>query len=261
VCKETDKVCWNRCTRKESYISGNSFENQLDILKEGAENILEWSGAYPVAFRGGSFDADATTLKVLQSLNIHIDSSLSSPDHDLARELPVNMVSEYGSLVEVPLYNYVDLGIGSFRRYRIFDIESATLLELKYLVDAAIQDHLGTIVLLMHSTSFCRPEFSCPIQQNLDRFDDFLSYVGSVPEVEVITINDFWQQYMLNREAFVGSGIVPETGYFLTLYRSIVRFNQGINNRVFVGINVVIFILLFLFGAYILKRYLLKDSS
>jgi hypothetical protein len=77
-------ACWQQCTKKESFIGGNSYERQLAILREGADNIERWSGRYPIAFRGGAFDADLTTLKALRALNIPIESSLNRPSHVLA---------------------------------------------------------------------------------------------------------------------------------------------------------------------------------
>ena len=39
VCAKTDMDCWEKCTNHESIISRNSYENQFEILGEGAENI------------------------------------------------------------------------------------------------------------------------------------------------------------------------------------------------------------------------------
>lgn len=242
-CDTKDLDCWHRCTKKQSFLSGNTLENQIAIISEGARNIEKWSGRYPVAFRGGGFDADVNTLKALRVLNIPVDSSLSNPDHPLATKLPVNKVGVYEGIVEVPLYNFTeDLILKKSLRY--LDIESNTLLEQKYLLNEAIKNGTRTVVMLMHSFSFCRPEYGCPAEENIERFDNLLAYIKTVPDIKVITFKEFWDGYQANAESFLGESYIPTTMYFHTLHRSFVRFDQGVKNKLFLIGNVVVLIAL-----------------
>ena len=243
VCDAKDMGCWHRCTRKQSFLPGNTLENQIAIIGEGARNIEKWSGRYPVAFRGGGFEADVNTLKALRALNIPVDSSLTGPGHQLATKLPLNKVGEYEGIIEVPLFNYTeDLILKKSIRY--LDIESNSLLEQKYLLNEAIKNGTRTVVLIMHSFSFCRPGYGCPIEKNIERFDNLLAYIKTVPGIKVITFKEFWDRYQVNAESFLGEGDIPSTTYFHTLYRSFVRFDQGIKNKLFFLGNVALLIVL-----------------
>lgn len=242
-CDTKDIDCWHRCTRKQSFLSGNTLENQIAIIGEGARNIEKWSGRYPIAFRGGGFDADVNTLKALRALNIPVDSSLSNPGHQLATRLPINKVEEYEGIVEVPLFNYTEDLILK-RSLRHLDIESNTLLEQKYLLNEAVNNGVRTVVLMMHSFSFCRPGYGCPIEENIQRFDNLLAYIKAVPDIKVITFKEFWDRYQANAESFLGTGYIPSTNYFHTLHRSLVRFDQGVKNKLFFLGNVAFVIVL-----------------
>lgn len=243
ICGTKDIDCWHQCTKKQSYMSGNTLENQIAIIGEGARNIEKWSGRYPVAFRGGGFDADFNTLKALRALNIPVDSSLFNPGHQLATKLPVNNVGEYEGIVEVPLYNYTeDLILRKFPR--ILDIESNTLLEQKYLLNEAIKKGTRAVVLLMHSFSFCRPGYGCPIDSNIERFNNLLAYINTVPDIKVITFREFWDMYQEKPESFLGDSHIPRTNYFHTLHRSFIRFDQGVKNKLFLLGNVAAFMAL-----------------
>ena len=241
TCEPENIVCWQRCTKEESFLSGNTVDNQVTILEEGARNIEKWSGRYPIAFRGGGFDADFNTLKALEILNIPVDSSLSRPSHTLASVYPINKVGEHEGVIEVPLFNYKEDLIVA-KPYRHLDIESTTLLEFRKLLGDAIENDVRTVVLLMHSFSFCRSGFGCPIQQNIERFDNLLAHIGAMPQVEVITFTNFYDIYQEQPERFLGEDKVPSTNYFHTLHRSFVRFDQGIKNKIFLLTNITIFI-------------------
>lgn len=259
-CDKKDIDCWNRCTKTQSYMSGNTLENQIEIISEGALNIEKWSGRYPVAFRGGGFDADVNTLKALRVLNIPVDSSLYNPGHQLATKLPVNKVGEYEGIVEVPLFNYTEDLILK-RLPRVLDIESNTLLEQKYLLNEAIKNGIRTAVLLMHSFSFCRPGYGCPIEKNIERFDNLLAYIKTVPDIKVMTFREFWDMYQASPETFLGESHIPRTKYFHTLHRSFVRFDQGLKNKLFLLGNVAVIIgltsIMVIFGVkwFRLRRY------
>lgn len=239
VCKQQDTVCWNKCTKEISYISGNTLENQVTILREGADNIRKWSGKYPLAFRGGAFDADISTLKALKKLGILVDSSLSGPDHALARVFPINTVSEHNGVVELPLFTYREKLL-LIKRISFLDIESTTLVEHKYLLNEAITGDIRAVVLMMHSFSFCRREQGCPIIQHVKRFDKLLEYVRRNPNLKVSTMSEVWQEHQTNKEQFSVVGLIPETTYFLTLHRSLVRFGYGWKNKVFLFGNLVL---------------------
>jgi len=245
LCPARDIACWKQCSRRKSFIRGNSYEAQLEILREGARNIERWSGSHPVAFRGGGFDADETTLRVLRALGIRFDSSMDLPTHPLSRLYPANRVSERNGVVEVPLYTFRD-DIVVERRDKFADIESLSLPELKELVRTAQRRDMRTVVFIMHSFSFCREPGSCPNRQVIRNFEGFLGFLKAEQGVRVITIKDLAQDYDRHPSDFAGSGVIPTNGYWMVLYRSFSLFGDSPNNRWFAVANAAAVLLLIL---------------
>ncbi|MBL8201850.1 MAG: hypothetical protein JNK40_12855 [Chromatiales bacterium] len=258
-CGPQDMDCRFRCSRSEGRTAGTSLENQIEVLREGALNIERWSGRYPVAYRGGALQADVNTLKALKALDIKIDSSLAGPGHPLAAVLPVNQLGVHEGVLEVPLLAYEENLVLS-RRLRFLDQESAILGEQRHLLEQAADMGLGAVTLLMHSFSFCDPRVACPIEANIERFDALLDYlVGRQDRFRVMTMRDFWEAYEKDPRAYLLAppARLPEVGYGLTLYRSVVRFNQGWMNVAFLLGNVVAALLLLatlFWGARRLRR-------
>ena len=219
------------------------------MLTEGAENIARWSGRYPVAFRGGGFHSDLITLKVLKALNIPIESSLNSPHHVLAEVYPINRVAVFDGLVELPVFVYTE-NLLFKRRHKVLDTETLSLREMIALTDTAVAHDVRTLVVIMHSFSFCR-DYYCPLKDNAEKFKRFLDYLAGRADIEVITVRQFWKRYQKQPESFVGSGFEPQTGYAYAVYRSFARFNHGLEYRLFaltnVGIAVVLMVILVLF--------------
>jgi len=240
-CAPDDMDCRFRCSRQEGRVAGTSLENQIAVLREGALNIERWTGLYPLAYRGGALQADANTLKALKALDIKIDSSLSGPQHPLAAVLPVNQLGVHDGVLELPLLAYEENLLVS-RRLRFLDQESAILGEQQHLLEQALDMDLGAVTLLMHSFSFCDPRVACPIEANIRRFDKLLNYLAGRPaDFRVMTLRDFWQAYEKDPQAYLrpAPDRLPEVGYWLTLYRSAVRFNHGWMNVVFLVGNVL----------------------
>jgi hypothetical protein len=83
---------------------------------------------------------------------------------------------------------------------------------------------------------------ACPIEANIRRFDKLLDYLaGRQADFRVMTLRDFWQAYEKDPQAYLRPvpDRLPEVGYWLTLYRSAVRFNHGWMNVVFLLGNVL----------------------
>ena len=238
ICKAGDSACRRQCSASTSHLVGNTYQNQLAILKEGAENISRWSGEWPVAFRAGAYRADETTLEALKSLHIAIDSSIDGASHELAAVYPINQVTEHNGIIEIPILNFRTLKLGSYTSYRELDLESNTFPEVRSVLDQSRKLGIRTVMTIMHSFSFCRRENgACPHRENIENFANLLDYVASEPRIRVLTLREFAKEYPNEPDKFTGTGAMPVTGYFLTLYRSVLRFNEGWKNRIFAGAN------------------------
>lgn len=239
-CETGDLECRSRCTQAEGRTAGTNFENQVQVLREGALNIERWSGHYPVAFRAGALRADTNTLKALAALNIPIDSSMSGPHHELATVLPVNQLGSYEGVLEIPLLAYGE-SLPLSRRVRFLDQESSTLQEQKFLLRRASETGIAAVPLIMHSFSFCDPGVACPIGRNIERFDALLGYLANnADRYVVMTMREFWDAYRVNPVAYLGapSPRLPKVSYWLILQRSVIRFDQGWMNLAFLLANV-----------------------
>lgn len=245
-CAPEDMDCRFRCSRTEGRTAGTSLENQIEVVREGARNIERWSGRYPIAYRGGALQADLNTLKALKALDIKIDSSLSGPQHPLAAVLPVNQLAVHDGVLEVPLLAYEENLLVS-RRLRFLDQQSAILGEQRHLLEQAAELGVVAVPLLMHSFSFCDPRVACPIEANIARFDALLDYLDRRQDrFRVMTLREFWEAYQQDPQAYLRAppARLPEVGYWLTLYRSLERFNQGWMNVAFLLGNLVAWLVL-----------------
>jgi len=262
-CAPEDMDCRFRCSREAGRVAGTSLENQVKVLREGALNIERWSGRYPVAFRGGALQADVTTLQALKALDIGIDSSLSGPGHPLAAVLPVNQLGEYAGVLEVPLLAYGE-NLLLTRRTRFLDQESSILAEQRVLLDQAAEMGVGAVPLLMHSFSFCDPAVACPIPANVERFEGLLEYISGHPDrFQLMTMAEFWAAYRENPRAYLAPPPerMPEVNYGLTLYRSLVRFNHGWMNVVFLLGNLLLLLALLVALGWGARRYLRRPVA
>jgi len=141
------------------------------------------------------------------------------------------------------------------------DMEANTLLELTRILDQAKEHDIRILPLLMHSFSFCRPNTSCPINENIQRFDKLLKYIAKDEQMDIITMAEFAELYEKNPEQFIGSGFIPETGYLMTLYRSFIRLNQGWKNIVFFSANLAALIAIVIVTIIIIKRILRRRNT
>ncbi|MBI5618891.1 MAG: hypothetical protein HY943_21660 [Gammaproteobacteria bacterium] len=234
TCPKEDLACRARCIKEDSFIVGNTYENQLKILKEGADAIREWTGGRPLlAYRGGGYVADENTLKALRALEVPIDMSLSGPEHPLARRLPLNKAAELEGMLEIPLYDFTENLFGH-KRNKHLDVETTSWPEQRAIIEEGIAHDVRVIVLMLHSFSFCEATRGCPAQASIDRFAKLLDYLKARPDVKVVTVSALWDAYRKDPTILTGgSGHVPETGYWLTLRRSAERFDEGWSNRLF----------------------------
>jgi hypothetical protein len=64
---------------RTDYIADLPPERQREMLIEGAERILRWTGKSPIAFRAGNMGASEQTLSIMPDAGLWIDSSYSFP--------------------------------------------------------------------------------------------------------------------------------------------------------------------------------------
>jgi len=242
-CDEDDLKCRRRCTKGDNRLAGNNVAQQKLLIDEGLVNLERWAGYRPQAFRAGSFSADENTLDALRQAGVALDSSDSGPHHPLSRKYPINQVSMDDGLLEIPIYNFMTFQVTDYQQYRRFDLESNTFLELKSVLQQAIEHKAGTVMTIMHSFSFCRPETDCPNTRAIQNFDHLLGWIANNQSIRVVTIPEWLQYYSGSPEWVSGSGYVPTTGFGLTLWRAWRRWDEGPKNKLLIITSGAIFLL------------------
>ena len=253
-CREDDLQCRKTCVSGENRLAGNSVAQQRALIQEGLDNLERWAGYRPVSFRAGSLAADEHTLDALREAGVLLDSSLSGPTHPLARYLPLNQASKERGLIELPVFNFVSMNLGGSSQYRSLDLESNTFLEVKTILEQAFRHGAGTVMTILHSFSFCRPEGGCPNTRAIDDFDTLLGWMASTPWVKVVTVPEWLAEYGKDPMALSGTGDVPQTGHWLTLWRAWQRWDEGPKNKVFVLAHVGVLALISAIVPIVLRK-------
>lgn len=231
---------WDRMCMKDY-----SLEDQIDIIKKGADLLFQWIGEHPIAHRAGSFGANEETLLALRENNIFLDSSLfASYPHCQLNSKSINQVFEYNGTIEVPPTLYIPLKLGKFVNYRNVDIDACTLSELKHVTKVCNEKGLSVMTVLLHSFSFIKrnPDSTIfsPDDVDMKRFDRFLSFCTKDLGTEFITMKELYEEYKHAPENFIGDDVVPTTGFFKTFIRACQRWRTSRKNQI-----LILFVLLF----------------
>lgn len=225
-------------------------EDQIAILNAGKAFLKHWTGKDVMAHRAGAFRANMDTLRAVEATGLLADCSLSPGSRvhmPLVNDLGVtNLVRRIGKVWEIPVTYYHQLRVGRWHSKRILDIEGSTLPEIKRVTRWALQEGLPTICILMHSFSLCRR--GKPNRRVIRRFASLLAWLQKQYGIEIGTIEQVCER--LTHEN-VSSIAIKETntGLLLTLFRSLLMWNDGWRNRLIalmglIGITILMLTLL-----------------
>ena len=217
------------------------YEQQVELLGYGKALIEQWIGERLVAHRAGGFGASHETLRALKSVGIPVDSThIGSPycqlDPEKVPRNPVQVTPE--GIVELPVTQFVQFRLGPLTPKKPFDINANTLSELQFVVRAARGAGLRVVTLLMHSFSFLkrskdRTVFT-PIPAEVKKFERFLRFLSQQPDVEVITVKEFYQRYQRHPHLFSAPAAtpLPVSGVIRSFLRACRYVNRGRGNAV-----------------------------
>jgi len=219
------------------------LNKQIQIVKDGKALLMKWTGENLIAHRAGAYGLNEDTLKALHANEIPIDSSMFYNHHNCKVTWTKNKVVERNGIIEIPVTgfyrtNHLKVGpvlIKGPQRFVKTDIDWATLDELIYFVKEAKKHDIRVINLFMHSYSLLKFDQNLsniePDRADINKLDDFLSFVSSDPLVKIITTQDFYKMYQQDPREFVGSDYVPTIEnpiYFKNLLKSI--YNKVLKN-------------------------------
>jgi peptidoglycan/xylan/chitin deacetylase (PgdA/CDA1 family) len=216
------------------YLHDFSLEEQIEIIREGAELLKTWIGESPVAHRAGWYGINEDTFKALEVNGIAVDSSMFYSRPSCHFTITKNKVIEFNRIAELPVticHVQPEFTLGALRYkrqpyYAKTDVDWLNLDELLWFVEEAMRHNLRVIDLFLHSYSFVKFDSSLtnfrPDHDEAEKFDRLLSVVTKHPKIEVITVKQFHDLYSSNPELFnEGSDYVPRLNRHLSLIKVI----------------------------------------
>lgn len=186
----------------------STYQEQYKILSYGTDYIRKHTGKQPTSFRGGAYNCNEATFRVLSDLGYRVDSSCfyKSPDNRSCRPhhfRSLNQTTEIGSLIEFPVV-IVSNRSGSIRKFDLNALDTKDLIALTE--NMKERKAFTSVQFMFHSFSFLDrsgqpgqtpdPSFSAKDVYGIDRkltkrFEDFLDYLKNDPGVEVVTFEEY----------------------------------------------------------------------
>jgi hypothetical protein len=126
-------------------------EAELDhFFERGLSAFARWRLAKPVAVRAGNFQADAAFYRAAARAGVALSSSLT-----LHAERPGGDARRIGSVVELPVFSYVD-PLGRHHRHRILSITGSSYSETVSVLGQARDQRISPIIILTHPQEFIK---------------------------------------------------------------------------------------------------------
>jgi len=231
---------WWRGDFARKRLTDYSLAEQVEVMGIAKEAFRRACGFDPVAHRAGGLLANGDTLRAMEANGIPVDSSVAPRYHlyDLGggRAEPT-VPRRLGGVAEVPVTTFVQLRLGGWKLSRNFDINADSLGELRFVVDRAVRQRAPAVTLLMHSFAFVgrnreSTEF-WPATAELRRFERFLEFVASRPDVEVVTFRDLAARLAKEPGLLEGPEFAPTAGLARMYGRSWERFGTGWKSKAF----------------------------
>ncbi len=188
-------------------ISSYDYSTQRKIIEYGIDFIEKNTGVRPVSARGGAYDCNEVTFKVLEDLGIKVDSSCFYAHTGVGNQFhhfrSLNQVVNINNIIEFPIVNmYNDRG-----KPKKFDINQLSLRELTYFINHMKErDDFNAVQFMFHSFSFIQQSASDteePIFISgshkaygihnglIERFEKFIDLLQKDPDIELITFNQY----------------------------------------------------------------------
>jgi peptidoglycan/xylan/chitin deacetylase (PgdA/CDA1 family) len=175
---------WAKLTEAErtgltAELATYGFDEQLDLIRRARELLIQAGAPAPIAFRAGSYAANADTLQALDALGFRYDSSHNGCHHPWPSALPlppalVAPAAAPGGLIEVPVSQIAE-GQGKLRHLQICAV---TFREMRAALTAAqrLAHPLATIV--SHSFELASRDglrVNTVVRRRFDRLCEFLA--------------------------------------------------------------------------------------
>lgn len=151
-------------SRKRQHLSYYTQAEQTILIGKGVEMLKEAGVAQVLAFRAGSFAANADTYAALSANGIHFDSSLNATSAvsapDIQRERRVFTPCRIGDVSVYPITVFAD----GFGRARHAQVGACGSLELEQMLEGYAAAGMDDVVIFSHNfemlrSGSCEPDF------------------------------------------------------------------------------------------------------
>lgn len=202
-----------------------SYEQQEKVIQYGIDFIKENTGKAPVSFRGGGYQVNDDTFKVLDKTGIKYDSSYyyDHTTNTFEKFDSLNLIGKASdqveNLVEFPVIRTIKRN-GTLSK---LDLNSMTFDEIvDVLEEMKARDDFPAAQIMFHSFSFMDQKeqpFVTPyfhegthmaygVSSTLEeRFINVLEYVKNDPDIEVVTFESYDELHLELPEGDAGDGI------------------------------------------------------
>ena len=210
------------CFPAEKYwMSLNSLEEQIEILRHGKDLLEEWLKKPVIAHRAGAYALDHNTLVALREVGIPIDSSMFYGHPHCKVIWSKNQPVEQEGILELPVTVLLqqttwDWGVYRYERgmhYLKTDINWCSLEELQQFVAASKQKNGLIMNLFLHSYSLIKYDKYflrfMPDESAIERLNAFLAFCDRDPEIIPVSLRDFGQRFASELAALSGEDSIP----------------------------------------------------
>ena len=163
-------------------LTGYDLEAQRALISRARDLLIEAGAPDPIAFRSGSYAANASTLAALRSLGIRYDSSHNGSHHPFpsALPLPPRLVApvEFDGIVEVPV-SQIEAASDRLRHLQLCAVSSAELREA--LLHASAHQHPVTTI-VSHSFELATRDGSRANRVLCRRFEALCAFLSTNQE-------------------------------------------------------------------------------
>lgn len=196
-----------------------SAEEQLHILRQGIELFRELAGEDPIAHRGGHYyGINQQTMEALRAVNIPLDSTMFYGFPNCKVTWSKNCLIEKDGLIEFPVTGfyrefYLNLGWRRMLRKQQFvktDLCWATKEELLGFIGQAKELGLRVMNFFMHSHSLSEMSSGKTDKENTAKLTGILRSIAEDPELELLTMKEFYLRYRKNPAEFCSKDLVPK---------------------------------------------------
>lgn len=140
-------------SRRTDELTAYDYDEQLRLIAKARDLLIEAGAPHPIAFRSGSYAANADTARALTALGFRYDSSHNGSHHPVPSALPlppaqVTPAAIGTGLTEIPVSQIDANGL------RHLQLCAVSFAELRAALLAAEAQSLPTVTLVSHSFEF-----------------------------------------------------------------------------------------------------------